>query len=368
MADRIVHLIGQSSRGGAERQLFLLSTALNKRGWPQSVVSFDVGGVWKERLESAGLPVHEIPRCRFKPWRLWQLSRILRRERPAILQVWSPHVGPYARWAWGKGGARTVVGVRSNLTFNTHTGKPVDRIPFIGSFVHADCAVSNSQGALDDLARRGIKLPRAKVIGNIVEPNGRADAAQPAATPRIVSAGRLDILKGHDCLLRAAAILAAERKPFELLLVGEGPERDALESLASELNLRHCVRFLGPVDGVSDLMAAAHVLAHPSKHEGLSNTILEGMAEGLPVVSTIECASEIIEDGRTGLLVPAGQPKELADALRRLLDDPPLRGRLGAAALRHVQQYCNADLIAEQYENLYHSLLATGLSRAACSR
>jgi glycosyltransferase involved in cell wall biosynthesis len=352
----IVHLIGQLGRGGAEKQLFWLATALHQRGWRQSIVSFNPGGVWKERLESAGLVAHEIPRNRFKPGRLWRLARILGKERPAILHVWSSHVAQYARWAWGKGAAKTVYGIRIDMTVDAVTGEPIDRIPFLASLVHADCAVSNSQSALDSLARRGIKLPRAEVIWNIVEPHGRERLA--TAIPRIVGVGSLIPRKGYDCLLRAAAILVAEQRPFELLLAGEGADRNHLESLAAELKLDRCLRFLGATDGVSDLLATADILVHPSKREGLSNTILEGMAEGLPVVSTVECASEIIQDGHTGLLVSAGQPAALADAIRRLLDNPSLRAHLGAAALRFIVQRCNVDFITGQYENVYRSLLA----------
>ncbi len=355
---KIVHLIGQLGQGGAERQLIYLAGQLAARGWPQAVVSFGGGDVWGHHLETLKIPLYEVPRSPIKPWRLWQLGRILRRERPAIVHTWSHRPAQYLHWAWGKGDARLLYGVRLDLTIDSHTGDPVPHLGYISALARADCAVSNSQSALDNLARGGMKLPRAEVIYNIVECRGRANPAAPAATPRIVAVGSLIPRKCYDCLLRAAGILAAEHEPFELLLAGEGAERKSLESLASELRLEGRVRFLGASDNVADLLATAYILAHPSKREGLSNTILEGMAEGLPVVSTVECAAEIIEDGRTGLLVPAGQPAALADALRRLLHDAALRGRLGTAALRHVERCCNADVITEQYENVYRSLLA----------
>ena len=201
-----------------------------------------------------------------------------------------------------------------------------------------------------------MKLPPHEVIGNIVIALGRAKPAEPTPLPKIVAVGSLRPLKGYDCLIRAAGILARDGHRFELLLAGEGPERVRLETLRAELKLGHCVRFLGAVDDGATLMAGAHILAHPSKREGLSNTILEGMAEGLPVVATWECAAEIIEDGRTGLLVPAGQPEKLAAALQRLLLSPELRGELGAAACRHVTQHCNVETITDQYERVYRSI------------
>jgi glycosyltransferase involved in cell wall biosynthesis len=357
MPAKIVHVISSLGRGGAERQLLHLSGELHRRGWPQAVISFGGGDAWNHQLAEQGIPLHEIPRHPFKPWRLWQLSRLLRKERPAIIHSWSAHVAEYARWAWGKGAARTLFGIRIDLTVDANTGQQIRRVPFVGALEHSDYAVSNSRLAIEMLRQRGVKMPPSEVIGNIVIPRGEAVPAAPVDSPRMVAIGTLIRRKGYDCLLRAAGILAAEGKRFELLVAGDGPERPDLERLASELKLSHCVRFLGSYEDVQGLLAGAHIMAHPSMREGLSNTILEGMAQGLPVVSTWQCASEIIEDGRTGLLVPMGQPDALAAALRRLLEDPTLRGRLGKAALGNIEQHCSADAITGAYERVYRSLL-----------
>jgi glycosyltransferase involved in cell wall biosynthesis len=356
MTAKIVHLIGQLRRGGAERQLIHLAGCLAERGWSQAVISFGGGNAWNDRVVAMGVPLYEIPRTAFKPWRLWKLSRILQRERPDILQAWSPHVAQYARWAWGKRNAKTIFGVRIDLTVNGNTGEPMDKLQFTSALVHADIAVSNSKSALDRLAERGVALSRTAVIYNIVNPQYFANPAEPAAAPRIIAVGSLIPRKGYDCLLQAAGILAARKRRFELLLIGGGPERDHLKSLASQLGLQECVQFMDATDEVPSLLATAHIMAHPSKREGLSNTILEGMAARLPVVATTDCASEIIEDGRTGLLVPAANPQVLADALERLLRDPELRAALGEAAQKHVETQCNAARITSQYEDVYNSL------------
>jgi glycosyltransferase involved in cell wall biosynthesis len=344
-------------RGGAERQLLHLAGALHARGWRQAVVSFHAGDPWTSRWAEYGIRLYEIARHPFKPWRLWQLARVFRRERPTILHAWSPHAAEYARWAWGKNGAKTLYGLRIDATVDSATGEPVERLGRMGALSNADCAVSNSRSALDRLVERGVKLPRSEVIYNIVVPHGQARPVELAAVPRIVAVGSLIPRKGYDCLIQAAAILAGQGKQFEVLLAGEGPERSRLERLSSALKLTGCVHFLGAIDHVPELLAGAHVLAHPSKREGLSNTILEAMAERLPVVSTWECAAEIIDDGRTGLLVPAGKPAELAAAICRLLDAPELCRQIATAALQHVERHCNTETITKQYERVYQSLL-----------
>jgi glycosyltransferase involved in cell wall biosynthesis len=356
---KIVHLAGQTVRGGAERQLLHLACSLRDRGWPQAVVSFSVGGAWRDRWTALGIPLFEIPRTPIKPWRLWQLSCILRRQRPSIIQVWSPHLADYARWAWGKRGARLVFGVREDLTINRATGNPLERLPRQRGLEGADYAIGNSQSVFERLERRGVRLPPHEVIGNIVIPHGNAKPGEAVPVTRIVAIGALRRLKAYDVLLEAAARLAAQGKSFELLLAGDGEDRQRLEALASKLNMAGRVRFLGEVEDIPNLLANAQILVHPSKSEGLSNTILEGMAEGLPVVGNWESAAEILDHERTGLLVPAGYPDALAEALGRLLDDPPLRERLGNAALQHVREHCNVETITQQYERAYRSMLKT---------
>jgi glycosyltransferase involved in cell wall biosynthesis len=360
MKAKIVHLIGQTGRGGAERQLFLLSCALAERGWPQAVISFSVGGAWRHRWEERGIPLFEIPQTPLKPWRLWQVSQVFRRERPAIIHVWSLHLVKYARWAWGKSDASIILGLRQDPTTSLFTGTSVQQVRFKWAIETANRVVSNSQSAIDNLLQYGARLPPCEVVGNIVISRDGPNAGEPAAVPRIVSIGALRPSKAYDVLLQAAARLAAQNKPFEILIVGDGPQRPQLEELSSRLNLTDRVRFLGERDDIPQLLAAAHILAHPSKSEGLSNTILEGMAAGLPVVGTWEAASEILRDRHTGLLVPAGQAAPLADAIGRLLDDPALRDQLGKAALQFIRQYCNTELIVQQYEKVYYSLLNSG--------
>ena len=125
-----------------------------------------------------------------------------------------------------------------------------------------------------------------------------------------------------------------------------------------QLSLTDCVQFLGEVEDVPALCSTAHILVHPSRSEGMSNTILEGMAEGLPVVACdVGGNGEIIEHEVTGLLVPADDPPALAAQIRCLLNDVSLRERLGTAALEVVRTRFNAETVALQYEAVYTSLL-----------
>ena len=148
-----------------------------------------------------------------------------------------------------------------------------------------------------------------------------------------MAVGALKPLKSYDILLRALSVLAAEGKQFELLLAGKGSDRERLQGLACELGLAECVTFLGEVADVPALLASAHLLVHTAMSEGLGNTVLEAMGEGLPVVATsVGGTPEVIEDGLSGLLIPPGDVPAFVDALRRLLDDAELRRQLGRGA------------------------------------
>ncbi len=222
----------------------------------------------------------------------------------------------------------------------------------------ADYVVSNSRANLEVLHEQGLRLPPTDVIRNIVVVDNNLPRRPSADVPRIVTVGSLIQLKAIDVLLRAAALLTAEGKTFELVLAGSGRERANLESLAGELAIGDRVTFLGDVEDVSALLATAQIFAHPSRSEGLSNAILEAMAEGLPVVACpVGATPEIIEDGKNGLLVPVGEPRPLAAALARLLDDRELRARLGRNACEHVRQCCDEEAIAVQYEKVLHYLI-----------
>ena len=132
-----------------------------------------------------------------------------------------------------------------------------------------------------------------------------------------------------------------------------------MEALAAALQVAERVRFLGEVANAQDLLVDAHVFAHPARSEGLSNAVLEAMAEGVPVVATPTGSTvELIEQDRTGLLTAVGCPQALAAALGRLLDDRSLREKLGQAGLARVRAECSERRVAQRYEEIFTGLLA----------
>jgi len=193
----------------------------------------------------------------------------------------------------------------------------------------------------------------------LVVPNGVPDPleerhGQPPARDggqRIGSVGRLSIEKGMDVLVRAFALVAREVPHSELVIVGDGAEREALEALTKELSLTDHVQFLGQRADVWDQLARLDVFVLPSRSEGMPMALLEAMATALPVVSTaVGGIPEALVDGRNGLLVPAEDPKALAVAIVRVLGDRSLAERLGQAARSTFEQRYELSRMVEAYE------------------
>jgi L-malate glycosyltransferase len=167
---------------------------------------------------------------------------------------------------------------------------------------------------------------------------------------------RLVDVKRHCDLLRAYARIGRAR-PSELWLIGDGPLRGGLEQQAREAGIAATVRFLGERRDVDALLPLCDAFVLASRTEGLSNAVLEAMACGLPVVATaVGGQAELVEDGVTGLLVPARSPVRLAFALEELLHAPIRSHRMGRQARERVLERFSLAAMVQGFEHLYRRL------------
>ncbi|MEX1254810.1 MAG: glycosyltransferase [Dehalococcoidia bacterium] len=175
------------------------------------------------------------------------------------------------------------------------------------------------------------------------------------------SVGRLSPEKGLDVLLRAAGRLIEGGTRLRLVLAGDGPERGRLARLTERLGISERVDFRGdvPHEQVPTVLAALDIFVMPSRAEGFGVAALEAQAMELPVIaSRVDGLPDVVEDERTGLLVPAGDADSLADAISRLADDPALRSTMGRAGRAFVEQRYRWEENVAQMERLYQHLLA----------
>lgn len=167
--------------------------------------------------------------------------------------------------------------------------------------------------------------------------------------------------KGHSTLLAAFARLHARRPAVRLVLVGDGPLQAELEQQAKQLGVADAVRFLGFREQVAPFLRGFDIFVLPSLSEGLSSGILAAMAAGLPVVaSNIGGIPELVRDGVTGMLVPAGEPRALAEALEHLVDRPDVGAAYGAAGREVVSKNFTLDQKVEKTLAIYEALLSRG--------
>ena len=171
-------------------------------------------------------------------------------------------------------------------------------------------------------------------------------AVTEARTVEILSVGRLDPVKGAALLISAVANLLSQGRPVHLTLVGGGPMAAELRAIADRLGIGTAIDFPGPIgqDELPTYYASADIFCMASFAEGVPVVLMEAMASGLPVVTTrIAGIPELVEDGRTGLLVSPGRSDLLVDALGRLIDDEVLRRTLGEAARDRVEAEFDAE-------------------------
>lgn len=233
----------------------------------------------------------------------------------------------------------------------------------------ADRLIAVSDAIARDLRDRyGIAGAKVTTVRNGIDADGFT-ASQPVPAvlkaldlgpdDRLVGvAGRMTAQKGHRVLLEALVPLARRIPGLRCLLVGDGPLRRELEERAAALGVHGHCRFLGARSDMADVLSVLEVVVLPSWSEGLPFVLLESMALGRPVVATAVGGNpEVVEPEVTGLLVPAGDPRALAEALARLLAHPEEARAMGARAAVRVRREFTLRGMVGNLERLYASLL-----------
>jgi L-malate glycosyltransferase len=176
--------------------------------------------------------------------------------------------------------------------------------------------------------------------------------------PLILAAGHLSPEKGHRSLIQALDLLKQKGQEITAVIAGEGPSREDLEVLVRDLDLQDRVFLPGFRDDIRELLQIGDVFVMPSLSEGLGSGILEAMACGCPVAaSRAGGIPEIVQDEETGLLFEPGQPSQMAEMIRRLLNDRPGAGRMGLNGQRYVRDNFDPSSLALKVTSIYHQAM-----------
>lgn len=345
----------------------MLTTArFDRRRFVPSMCATRASSLSDPILEESGTPLLVLDRTSRFSLRSWRpLLDLLRRERVDVLHahkfgsnVWASIIGRLA-------GVPVVVAHEHTWSFEGNLKRRLlDRF-VIGRLATVVLAVSSQDR---DRMISIERLPAEKVVH---VPNGvaplptsprnrvREELGLSQSAPVVVSVSVLRRQKSLDVLVRAAQRVHAFVPDARFVIVGDGPEREALVGLVRELALQDVVLFTGHRTDVGDLLAAADVVASSSAYEGSPLALMESIGAGRPVVATgVGGVPEIVRDGIEGILVAPGDPDVLADAIVRLLGDPVLRERMGAAGRKRQREEFDIDVMVKRLETLYESLFA----------
>ena len=361
---RVVLAITLAEVGGAQSYVAALLPALAER---YDVVLAAYGeGPLRDAATRAGVrfvPLRHVRRP-IRPWRdvagLVELSRLLRRERPQILHASSSKAGVLGRLAAALSRVPIRIFTVHGWAFAAYEGLPsrlyrlTDRL--MAPLTTVTICVSERERAAG-LEAGTCRADRTVVIHNAVDVAAAPRSSHDRATPRLIAVGRLKAPKDFLTLIRALAALPAGS--FEAVIVGDGPDRDAVEAEIRKLGLEGSVRLTGERGDVPALLSGSDVFVLSSRSEGLPVSVLEAMAAELPIVaSNVGGLAELVVDGESGILVPPGDPESLAGALRRLIEDPELRRGLGAAARARAEASFDLASFQRAHVELYDRQLA----------
>ena len=371
-AVKIVHVVLGLNMGGLERVVLRLLAELDRARWAPVVVALDEPGVLALELTRLGVPLRVMGRRPGLDAELAvRLSTLLRQEGAHLVHTHNAAAHLYGSLAAHLARARG--GGGSPRVVHTKHGRNQPDEPRSVLVNRLASALSDRIVTVsDDAASVAIEIERVRpdkviTIGNGVDTEEfrpRADAASaraalgaPATGFHVGCVARLAPVKDHRTLIDAFARLRGARPDAHLTLIGDGPERAALEEHAARLDLERAVTFAGERAEVAPLLAAFDVFALASLSEGISLTLLEAASAGLPVVATrVGGNEEVVVDGETGFLVPASDPLALADALAEVAARPD-RATMGAAGRARVERRFSVERMARIYAELYTEVL-----------
>ena len=335
---RILLIISSLQAGGAERVISILANYWADQGCAVTLMTLSSrDSDWYKvdpRVHRVGLGLlsHSagiVEAFRNSIWRLVCIRRQIRLVRPHAIVSFTDKTNVLTLLAGLGSGVPVIISERVDPRM-LPIGSPWKELRSL-LYRKADAIVMQSL-ELREWARNFVSDTAVHVIPNPVNPTiTKSKAArQPSSDPSIIAMGRLTRQKGFDLLLEAFRQCREDHPEWSLVVIGEGEERSRLEALSIELGLKDHVRFPGLVQHPWKIFAQSDLFVLSSRFEGFPNVLLEAMACGLAVIAT-DCPSgprEIIRDGVDGVLVAPDDPKALAAAIDRLMEDDD-EGRIG---------------------------------------
>jgi len=352
----VAHVSLGLEMGGMEKLLVEFARHADRERFQLHFICLEGRGKLADDIEALGWPIDAMgKRPGLRPGLILKLARLFRRLGAQVVHT---HNEPAC--LYGVPAARLA---RVPLVLNTRHGQgspPGARRAraFQWAARLAGRVVCVSKDAADLSVRSGLSESRVTTVWNGIDTEKFPFRGPCPGGPAVVVA-RLAEVKNIDALIRAIPLVVESVPRFTLRIVGDGPCRAALEALTTVLGLQAHVTFTGEADNVPQQLGQGSMFVLPSLSEGVSLSLLEAMATGLPVVATSVGGNvEVVIDGETGFLVPVEEPEQLAQAIIRLALAPGLAHRMGTAGRRRVETTFDVRSMVRAYEGLYQDSLS----------
>jgi len=375
MSIKIFHLIETLSRGGAEKRLINDLSYLDKNKFSNAVCHIFNGCELKEKIIGLGIPVYNLGLKNHYEFvkAISRLSRIIREFRPDIIHTQLFAADIYGRIMSKLFGIPVISTIQSSAYepviefFRSRKRKWIDSISgrlFNRKFIAVSSFVKTSV-----IKRLGFPENNIEVIYNYLDDDYFSESQYNRIKLRenlglkeeekvLITVGKLNPPKGHSYLFEAMSLVKKHHNRVKLLVVGDGQSMDDLVRLRNELILRDSIVFLGRRDDVRELIFLSDIFVFPSLSEGLPMSLLEAMAMAKPCLAfNLGPMSEIIKDGKTGLLVEPQNPTALAEAILNLITDSNKAFNFGIAAKDSVFNEFGPDKNINKLQTVYESLV-----------
>jgi glycosyltransferase involved in cell wall biosynthesis len=319
---RILYLVGQLGIGGSERQLCYLLQAMDRERYKPAVVvwNYSPDDVYTKEITDLGVPIYSFPSGVNGAAKLRNVRHLAKGLDPEVIHSYSFYTNVAASWA-ALGTKAVALGSLRGDYARAKKGSGL----WLGR-LSARWPARRSMGIFSPkqiyVVRNGLDLHRFCSVNSSA--HGKS---------RIVGVGSLLALKRWDRLLRIVQQVKCKGGDCRVRIAGEGPERNPLERQAQNLGISKCVEFIGTTSDVPELLGQSRFLVHTSDTEGCPNSVMEAMACGRAVIAMD--AGDIpflIEDGKSGFVVPRGDEAAFAQRVWQLLSDDELCCRMGLAA------------------------------------
>lgn len=351
---KILFVIVSLGRGGAEKQLFLLLSNLNRAKFIPEVLSF-VDGPWRSEIEKIGISVTVFGTTN----RIKVVAGIFSKVfsfKPKVLHCFGAGAGFLGR----------AVGIFLRVPYiiaseryapETKSSFKIFIEKILGYFT--DKLVCNAEHSAAFYKEQGIIHPsKIIVVNNGVEAVEPYDNIKNIASPTVGYLANLRAGKNHALLIDAIALLREKFPDIKLLLAGDGIFRNDLEMLSKKYKLQDNIKFLGSITDTNSFFSQLNLYCHVSLYEGTPNAIMEAMARGIPCLATdIPGNRELIKDNETGILVKSGTPQSLASSIAEALTNSQQLYTLRENAINLIRNKYSIQGMVKATENIYEEAI-----------